>query len=82
MVSVATEFNKLVAEARRKLGSPIVGHSQQLNARGGRGLTKLQVDGPRNKSRDALDINCSTGATPGPGVTGPSAEEIPPPAWP
>ena len=75
MVSVATEFNKLVVELRKKLGSgPIVGDIAGLNARGG-----LGPDTVLGAGTNPAIIESNANNRPGDGVTGPSAEQQNPP---
>ncbi len=72
MVSVATEFNKLVVDLRKKLGSgPIVGNKAGLDARGGLGPGTVLGEGTNPA---IIPV-----AQPGDGVTGPSAEQQNPP---
>jgi hypothetical protein len=72
MVSVATEFNKLVVDLRKKLGSgPIVGDIAGLNAR--------QPRTPGGTLGTGTNPAIIPVAQPGDGVTGPSAEQQNPP---
>ena len=76
MVSVATEFNKLVVELRRKLGSgPIVGDMSALNARGG-----LGPDTVLGAGTNPAIIESNANNRPGDGrVTRPSPDQRNPP---
>jgi hypothetical protein len=72
MVSVATEFNKLVVDLRKKLGSgPIVGNIAGYNARQPR-----TPDGTLGTGTNPAIIPV---AQPGDGVTGPSPDQRNPP---
>jgi len=75
MVSVATEFNKLVVDLRKKLGSgPIVGDISALNARQPR-----TPGGTLGTGTNPAIIPVAQPGQPGDGVTGPSPEQRNPP---
>ena len=75
MVSVATEFNKLVVELRKKLGSgPIVGDIAGYNARGG-----LGPDTVLGAGTNPAIIESNANNRPGDGVLRPSPEQRNPP---
>lgn len=74
MVSVAKEFNELVVDLRKKLGSgPLVGNISALNARGGRGPGTVLGEG----TQPAIIESTTEGNRPG--LLRPSPEQQNPP---
>ena len=76
MVSVATEFNKLVVDLREKLGSgPLVGNVSALDARQPRSARGTLGTG----TNPAIIPDVPSAAQPGDGVIGPPPEQRNPP---